>query len=680
MTFAGLNRTSSPQQPTLQRQTPASTPTHVGATPPLPGTPAATATSNSPTNGPGFAALGTARASGPRCRKALQQLTHNVATSAGRLGHRVLKRTVKPGIGPRRASTSSGIERDLRRQFVALLKAPGKNSIAKQMSMSRLRSIMTRVTWLDEAGVIGTPMSTMATGQTPRQTYLRRVMSEVVKTFSDSHLAAVVSGNPLPNPLDRNAPAVPAQFANGLHNMMFESFKQISVECASAELRRREQSRELGNAGHLADIPTVPNTTPERHIPIDTDAAPSATGTISGRSPPDARPSSPHSAPEPMAGTRLESDVVFDDGSETSDIDTASFTTDTLTSDGTSTIRDTESEALTSQISEEHTAQSSQWSDFVATVKTDKTEKRRALSDKSQRALNQFSVALHDYFDLAAYVLTPSWIDDGRLEDDHDTIMAKMELCLRSLSNTLASAQSGTSAAQRDEIAEQISRMVAQYAQALPPSTFASLLAASQFSNPGFHQDGVTPRTLNMARSNEPMAWHSVITAEFAKSAHLVPDKLAAALADLPASHAPEPGSGAPAGTASERASVMRAFSRAARQWPHLDWGWMPQSTVAHLADALEARGDDEFRVFQETVARVMHLPQHHWVDQASMLVEAHLEKQHAAREERDIQAPVTSESSPTTAAVNAPSANDTLVSGTPWPSPVNQPDAGDRA
>lgn len=672
MTFAAINRASSLQTSNPQSQTPASTPTHGQATTQLSAAP------NSSTNAPRFSALGTGQASAPRFRAALLHLKRTIGTSAGRLGHRILKRTVKPGVGPRRASTSAGIERDLRRQLGALLKAPGKDSIARQMNLGRLRSLMTRLTWLDEAGVIGSPMFTMATGQNPRQIYLRRVMSEVVGTLSDSHLAAVVSGNPLPDPLDRNAPAVPAKFANGLHNMMFESFKQIAVECASAELMRRAQSQEPGDTANQADFPTMPNATPEHHIPIDSGAAPPATGAMSGSPLPDAHPPSPHSPPDPMTGPRPEFDAAFDYGSETSDIDTASFTTDTLTFDGTSTIRSDGSDAATSEISADDTDQTSRWSDFVASAKTGK---RGALSEKSQRALNQFSVALHDYFDLAAYVLTPSWIDGGsQPEGDHDNIMARMDLCLRSLSNTYTSAQSGTSPTQRDEIAKQISRMVAQYAQALPPATFASLLAASQFSNPGFRQDGVTPRTLNMARHNEPMAWHSVITAEFAKSAHLVPDKLTAALAALPVGQAVESGSALPANTALERANAMRAFSRAARQWPHLDWGWIPQSTLAHLTEALEARGDDEFRMFQETVAGAMHLPQHLWVDQATMLVEAHLERQQAARQEPEAQVSETSESSSNTAAINGPSDGDAVAGSTPWPSPVSQPDAGHRA
>lgn len=529
---------------------------------------------------------------------------YRIKEAVGRLGHLIVKRTVLAKVAPRQAGTPKGIVRDLRRQLGMLLRNPAHNSIETRINDRQLTGIMTRLAWLRNEGVIDANAQPNAAGQSPTQVFLRSTVRTLVQRYGTQHLQTLLEGNLPTNLLAPDAPKAPPKFAKGIQNMQYEMLRNIISDCVMAELDNRSRIQDEPSTGS----PTFDSMSAVSDIPIDDDLPEidELAETLA------AFPSVPTANPSAASPTHISIDIPVDDGWS----DTASWSTASLTNDETSTVfsfdeRDSDHSSAVSLSSPARSMRS----------KSVTSSAQVTLSQKTQLALNEFSRVLRDYFDLAPYVLTPSL---STHLGDHDLHMKQMDQCLAAMSSAYRTAHSGAGDDQRVLMASQIAEMVASYADEMTPSQFANFLAASNFSTPDFHRDGVTPLTLDAARHNAPMAWHSVITAEFAKAAERAPEKLEQALAAL-RDDVPEEASGSPGTDMTQRtARAMRPFSRVAQSWPYLDWGPIASSTVADLANALDADGDDAFKQLQSTVAQAMHLPYADWVEHAEGLVSAH--------------------------------------------------------
>jgi len=239
---------------------------------------------------------------------------------------------------------------------------------------------------------------------------------------------------------------------------------------------------------------------------------------------------------------------------------------------------------------------------------------------RTEAALKVFGNALHDYFNLAPYVLTPAHLD---LSDEHALHMEKMDRCLRTMSDAYTRAQSKLDEGQLEHVSQQVSELVKDYAVAMPPSLFAKMLAASGYSVPDTASFGVTPDALALARYNAPMAWHNVLTSEFAKMAGNAPEKLAQALSELNA----KPANNAAASSNRERVyRVVEPFSRVAKRWPNIDWHPAPKTVLLAFPEALSARGNGALEDLQNDVASRFFQPDLVWYEEAQKLVLGHLQ------------------------------------------------------
>ncbi|VVE48082.1 hypothetical protein PIN31115_04502 [Pandoraea iniqua] len=218
-----------------------------------------------------------------------------------------------------------------------------------------------------------------------------------------------------------------------------------------------------------------------------------------------------------------------------------------------------------------------------------------AYEGKAGQAMAVFSRVLPIYLELAPYVLNSHHYDA-----DHQSQMSRMNSCLAQMSESMQRALNAEASEPQghERVAQYVRQLLIECVGNMRPDAFVAMLAVSKFKLTHIGPEGVTPRTLQIAKNNQPMAWHAVMAGQFSKLAVLAPEKFERVLEQMRQQTSdslqnPSIGTQAPTPEPPKHERQWRAcqtiepFSRLAQQWPDLTWPLVDRHTLERLHRAL---------------------------------------------------------------------------------------------